>query len=93
MILALGNGESLTGSIEGIIPSGAVMAVHVTAATTKGEPLEESEWKVVVGACQTMFGLNDAKAKVSPSFQTKNEKTQADIYSVFLYVDIRICRI
>lgn len=65
VILALGNGDELRGDIAGLLTSGAVMAVHVTAATTKGTPLPASEWDVVVAACKMMFTLDDAKKKVS----------------------------
>jgi len=65
VILALGNGDELRGDITGLLTSGAVMAVHVTAATTKGQPLEGGEWDVVVAACKMMFTLDDAKRKVS----------------------------
>lgn len=41
------------------------MAVHVTAATTKGVMLDAREWNVVEGGCRTMFGLEEAKRKVS----------------------------
>ncbi|ORY81745.1 Nop domain-containing protein [Leucosporidium creatinivorum] len=61
VILALGNGEDLRGDITGILTSGAVMAVTVTAATSKGEPLEEREWMVVTAACNMMFTLDEAK--------------------------------
>lgn len=41
------------------------MAVTVTAATSKGEPLEEREWQVVTAACNMMFTLDEAKKTVS----------------------------
>lgn len=65
VILALGNSDDLRGDIAGLLPSGAVMAVHVTAATSKGEVLDEQEWGIVTGACNMMFALDDAKRKVS----------------------------
>lgn len=64
VILALGNNEDLRGDIGGILTSGAVMAVTVTAATSKGEPLEEREWQVVTAACNMMFTLDEAKKTV-----------------------------
>ncbi|GAA5864607.1 hypothetical protein JCM8547_005597 [Rhodosporidiobolus lusitaniae] len=64
VILALGNGAELQGDIAGILPSGSVMAVKVTAATTKGVQLEEREWEVVKGACEMMFNLDEAKRKI-----------------------------
>ncbi|GAA5887763.1 hypothetical protein JCM5296_001758, partial [Sporobolomyces johnsonii] len=64
VILALGNGPELQGDINGILPSGSVMAVKVTAATSRGEQLDESEWAQVKAACDMMFGLDDAKKKI-----------------------------
>ncbi|GAA6040887.1 hypothetical protein JCM8097_003172 [Rhodosporidiobolus ruineniae] len=64
VILALGNGPELQGDIAGILPSGSVMAVKVTAATSKGQQLEEREWEVVKGACEMMFNLDEAKRKI-----------------------------
>lgn len=64
VILALGNGDELRGDIAGLLTSGAVMAVHVTAATSKGTPLTPTEWDVVVAACKMMFQLDDAKRQI-----------------------------
>ncbi|KAK4054595.1 U4/U6-U5 snRNP complex subunit prp31 [Microbotryomycetes sp. JL201] len=64
VILALGNGNDLRGDLSGILTSGTVMAVTVTAATTKGRPLEPDEWKTVVDACNMMFQLDDAKRTI-----------------------------
>lgn len=43
------------------------MAVTVTAATSKGEPLDEREWGIVTGACDMLFALEASKATVSPT--------------------------
>lgn len=64
MILALGNGPELQGDITGILPSGSVMAVKVTAATSKGEILDEKEWIQVQEACEMMFGLDQVKKTI-----------------------------
>ncbi|GAA5996703.1 U4/U6-U5 snRNP complex subunit PRP31 [Rhodotorula paludigena] len=64
VILALGNGPELQGDIAGILPSGSVMAVKVTAATTKGQQLSDTEWKVVQGACDMMFKLDQSKRTI-----------------------------
>ncbi|GAA6006808.1 hypothetical protein JCM10207_009103 [Rhodosporidiobolus poonsookiae] len=64
VILALGNGPELQGDIAGILPSGSVMAVKVTAATSKGQPLPEREWEVVQAACEMMFSLEESKRKI-----------------------------
>lgn len=64
VILALGNGPELQGDIAGILPSGSVMAVKVTAATTKGQQLSETEWNVVKGAVDMMFNLDQSKRTI-----------------------------
>lgn len=64
VILALGNSGDLRGDLAGILNSGAVMAVTVTASTSKGEPLAPREWDVVEGACEMMFTLDESKRKV-----------------------------
>ena len=68
VILALGNGPELQGDIAGILPSGSVMAVKVTAATTKGQQLSDTEWNVVKGAVDLMFSLDQSKRTVRLSF-------------------------
>lgn len=64
VILALGNGSELQGDIQGILPSGSVMAVKVTAATSKGRELADDEWRRVVEACEMMFGLDRVKRDI-----------------------------
>ncbi|BGP16230.1 U4/U6-U5 snRNP complex subunit prp31 [Rhodosporidiobolus nylandii] len=64
VILALGNGPELQGDIAGILPSGSVMAVKVTAATSKGSPLPQEEWRKVEEATEMMFGLEEGKRKI-----------------------------
>ncbi|KWU47243.1 Nop domain-containing protein [Rhodotorula sp. JG-1b] len=64
VILALGNGPELHGDIAGLLPSGSIMAVKVTAATTKGHQLAEQEWNVVKAACDMMFKLDESKRKI-----------------------------
>ncbi|KAM0791218.1 hypothetical protein ACM66B_005699 [Microbotryomycetes sp. NB124-2] len=64
VILALGNGNDLRGDLSGILTSGTVMAVTVTAATTKGRPLDHKEWQTVTDACDMMFQLDDAKRTI-----------------------------
>ena len=61
VLLALGNGPDLRGDITGLLTSGAIMAVKVTAATTKGVVLEEKEWEVVTEAVGIMFSLEESK--------------------------------
>lgn len=44
------------------------MAVKVTAATTKGQQLSDTEWNVVKGAVDLMFSLDQSKRTVRLSF-------------------------
>ncbi|KAL8286285.1 hypothetical protein RQP46_004773 [Phenoliferia psychrophenolica] len=71
VILALGNEGDLRGDLAGILNSGAVMAVTVTAATSKGEPLPPREWDVVEGACEMMFTLDESKRKISEYVESR----------------------
>lgn len=73
VILALGNDGDLRGDLSGIVSSGVVMAVTVTAATSKGEVLPAREWDVVEAACEMMFLLDDSKRKVSSFWSSLNE--------------------
>lgn len=78
VILALGNGDELRGDLTGILASGAVMAVTVTAATSKGEVLSSQEWATVLDATKMMSGLDEAKQKVRfGSSSRKREKNRA----------------
>ncbi|KAI5477741.1 U4/U6 small nuclear ribonucleoprotein PRP31 [Pseudohyphozyma bogoriensis] len=71
VILALGNNEELRGDISKFLPSGSVMAVTVTAATTKGVPLDPKEWKVVTDAVAMMKGLASAKDTILDYVQSR----------------------
>ncbi|KAM0745807.1 Nop domain-containing protein [Meredithblackwellia eburnea MCA 4105] len=67
VILALGNpapDQDLKGDLTGILTSGTIMAVTVTAATSKGEQLSEREWSTVEAAVEMMFVLEDAKRQI-----------------------------
>lgn len=67
VLLALGNEPGLKGDIKTLLTSGAIMAVRVTAATTKGVVLSDDEWRITEEGCQMMFGLETAKQVVSLS--------------------------
>ncbi|GAA5985806.1 hypothetical protein JCM11641_006213 [Rhodosporidiobolus odoratus] len=64
VILALGNGPELQGDIAGLLPSGSVMAVKVTAATSSGMVLDEGEWETVKEGTEAMFGLEESKRRI-----------------------------
>lgn len=71
------------------------MAVKVTAATSKGQQLDEREWEVVKGACEMMFNLDEAKRKVrprSPSLSLPSSRTNPSSHhnQILDYVESRI---
>jgi U4/U6 small nuclear ribonucleoprotein PRP31 len=81
VVLALGNAEELRGNLAGILASGAVMAVQVTAATSKGEVLDDKEWGIVEDAATMMFGLDDSKRKVStPCLSRRYARTDKVVF-------------
>lgn len=92
VILALGNGPELHGEIAGILPSGSVMAVKVTAATTKGHQLPEREWNVVKAACDMMFKLEESKRTVR-SARLWVRLAESELTLVLLATDFGVCRI
>ena len=53
-------------NLQGILPSAIVMSVMITATTTNGQPLPESEWLAVQRACDLADNLEEARKKVCP---------------------------
>ena len=51
--------------LTGVLPPATVMSVAVTATTTHGQRLSDSEWKVVGRACDLADKLEEAKKKVN----------------------------
>ena len=50
--------------LTGVLPPAIIMSVLVTATTTNGQSLSDSEWKVVERACDLADKLEEAKRKV-----------------------------
>ena len=50
--------------LTGVLPPAIVMSVLVTATTTHGQRLSDSEWKVVERACDLTDKLEEARRKV-----------------------------
>ena len=50
--------------LTGVLPSAIIMSVLVTATTTHGQRLSDSEWKVVERACDLTDKLEEARRKV-----------------------------
>jgi RNA processing factor Prp31 len=54
--------------LTGVLPPAIIMSVLVTATTTHGQPLSDSDWKAVEKACDLTDKLEEAKRKVGSSF-------------------------
>ena len=68
--------------LTGVLPPAIIMSVLVTATTTHGQPLSDSEWKVVERACDLTDKLEEARRKVgSQLFHSMKELTSVDRYS------------
>lgn len=64
-VRALANHEDPTKvALAGILPPAIIMSVLVTATTTHGQPLTESQWKAVQKACDLADRLEEARKKV-----------------------------
>lgn len=63
---ALGNDARLHATgLEGVLPSGTVVVISMTAATTTGRPLPDQEWACVLEACDIVQSLEETRHKVS----------------------------
>ncbi|KZS94095.1 Nop domain-containing protein [Sistotremastrum niveocremeum HHB9708] len=61
----LGNADDLAKvDLGGILPPAIVMSVVVTATTTPGKPLTQSEWLSVERACELADRLEDARRQI-----------------------------
>ena len=59
--------------LTGVLPSAIIMSVLVTATTTHGQRLSDSEWKVVERACDLTDKLEEARKKVDNSLSYLTE--------------------
>jgi hypothetical protein len=67
--------------LTGVLPPAIIMSVLVTATTTNGQPLSDSEWKAVERACDLTDKLEEARRKVgNSSFHLMKDLTLADRY-------------
>lgn len=51
--------------LEGVLPPAAIMSVVVTASTTRGAKLTDSQWAAIQRACDLADRLEEARKKVS----------------------------
>ncbi|KAI0824675.1 Nop domain-containing protein [Trametes gibbosa] len=64
-VRALANSEDPTKvNLQGVLPPAIIMSVLVTATTTSGQPLLESDWKAVERACDLADRLEEARKKI-----------------------------
>ncbi|KAI0637915.1 Nop domain-containing protein [Trametes polyzona] len=64
-VRALANSEDPTKvNLQGVLPPAIIMSVLVTATTTSGQPLPDSEWKAVERACDLADRLEEARKKI-----------------------------
>lgn len=64
-VRALGNQEDPTKvDLAGILPPAVIMSVFVTATTTSGKPLTDSDWAAVERACDLADRLEEARKKI-----------------------------
>ncbi|KAI0770754.1 hypothetical protein BC629DRAFT_1291862 [Irpex lacteus] len=64
-VRALANSEDPTKvNLNAFLPSAIVMSVMITATTTTGQPLPDSEWQAVERACDLAENLEEARKKI-----------------------------
>ncbi|KAF8076220.1 hypothetical protein FPV67DRAFT_1617815 [Lyophyllum atratum] len=64
-VRVLGNHEDPTKvDLAGILPPAVIMSVFVTATTTSGKPLTDSDWAAVERACDLADRLEEARKKI-----------------------------
>ncbi|KAH0587330.1 hypothetical protein H2248_006130 [Termitomyces sp. 'cryptogamus'] len=64
-VRVLGNHEDPTKvDLNGILPPALIMSIFMTATTTNGKPLAESDWAAVERACDLSDRLEEAKKKI-----------------------------
>ncbi|XP_074268165.1 U4/U6 small nuclear ribonucleoprotein Prp31 homolog [Silene latifolia] len=68
----IGNETDLTEiDLEGLLPSAIIMAVSVTASTTRGKPLPEEVLQKTVEACDRVLDLDSTRKKVLGFVESK----------------------
>lgn len=71
-VRALGNDTDLTKAhLTAVLPAAILMTVAVTATTTRGKPLPQSEWDAVVRACDLEERLDDARKRIFSYVQSR----------------------
>ncbi|KAG6911685.1 hypothetical protein DXG01_007935 [Tephrocybe rancida] len=64
-VRVLGNHEDPTKvDLNGILPPALIMSIFMTATTTSGKPLAESDWAAVERACDLADRLEEARKKI-----------------------------
>ncbi|KAF9519195.1 hypothetical protein BS47DRAFT_1370810 [Hydnum rufescens UP504] len=69
---ALGNESDLTKAhLSAVLPAAILMTVAVTATTTRGRPLGQSEWEAVLSACDLEERLDNARKTIFNYVQSR----------------------
>lgn len=64
-VKAIGNDESISSAkLEGVLPHGTVVVISMTASTTSGRPLPQSEWNAVQEALEMVFELEAVRKRI-----------------------------
>ncbi|CAO3654948.1 unnamed protein product [Mucor hiemalis] len=64
-VKAIGNEMDVTKiNLQSFLPSATVMVITVTASTTAGKPLSDSDWKLTEEACDMALDLDGARKKI-----------------------------
>jgi U4/U6 small nuclear ribonucleoprotein PRP31 len=71
-VRALGNESDLTKAhLSAVLPAAILMTVAVTATTTRGRPLGQSEWEAVLSACDLEERLDNARKTIFNYVQSR----------------------
>lgn len=66
------------------------MSVMITATTTTGQPLPETEWQAVERACDLADNLEEARKKVCPCIRALRARVLNVFPQIFMYVSSRM---
>ena len=66
------------------------MSVMITATTTTGAPLPESEWEAVQRACDLAENLEEVRKKVRPIYAVLSVFMLTSFCQIFMYVSSRM---
>lgn len=72
VVKAIGNEEDITEiNLEGLLPSATIMVVSVTASTTSGKLLSESDFEKTMEACDLAMTMDTSKQEIASYVQSR----------------------